>query len=89
MFHSQLPKHYWSYVVKHSIYLINYIPSLIIDNKSPFESLYEHNPNFSNLKVCCLRYASTNFPRQKFDVRVKRGVFLEYQTGTKGYLILI
>jgi len=57
--------------------------------KTPFELLHEHNPDFSNLKVFgFLSYASTNFPRQKFDVRAKRGVFLGYQTGTKGYLIL-
>jgi len=84
MFQSQLPKQYWSYAVKHAIYLINCIPSPIIDNKTPFELLHEHNPDFSNLKFFgCLSYASTNFPRQKFDVRAKRGVFLGYQTGTK------
>jgi len=79
MFQSQLPKQYWSYAVKHAIYLINRIPSPIIDNKTPFELLHEHNLDFSNLKVFgCLSYASTNFPRQKFDVRAKRGVFLGY-----------
>ena len=89
MFQSHLPKPYWSYAIKHAVYLINRTPFPIIDNKTPFEILHKHNPDFSILKVFgCLSYASTNLPRQKFDVRAKRGVFLGYQTGTKGYLIL-
>ena len=89
MFQSQLSKHYWSYAVNHTVYLINRTPSPIIENKTPFELLHKQNPNFSILKVFgCLSYDSTNLPCQKFDVHARRGVFLGYQIGTKRYLIL-
>jgi len=81
MFQSQLPKLYWSYVVKHVVYLIYRTPSSIINNKTPFEILHKHTPKFSISKVFgYLSYALTNLPCQKFDVRAKHGEFLGFQT---------
>jgi len=34
MFQSKLPKKFWSYVVLHAVYLINRIPTMILNNKS-------------------------------------------------------
>jgi hypothetical protein len=41
MFQSNLPKHFWSYAIKHVVYLINRVPSPIIKNKTPFELLFK------------------------------------------------
>jgi len=91
MFQSHLPTYFWSYVIKHVVYLINRVPSPIIGNKTPFELLFKKPPDFTMLKVFgCLCYASTHVShRHKFDPRAKRGIFLGYQTGIKGYLFLI
>ena len=35
----------------------------------------------------CLCYASTHPPCKKFDARARRGIFLGFQTRTKGYVI--
>jgi len=89
MFQSQLPKQYWSYAIKHSVYLINRVPSSIIKKQTPYELLHKNTPDFSMIKVFgSLCFASTDGLRQKFDPRSKQGVFLGFQTGTKGYVIL-
>jgi len=38
MFQSNLPNVYWSFVVLHSVYLINRLPSPVIQNKNPYET---------------------------------------------------
>ena len=69
LFQSHLPTHFWFYAIKHAIVLINPIPSLIIQNQTPFELLIAQPPDFSDLKIFgCLCYASTHvIHRQKFD----------------------
>lgn len=37
---NDLPKIFWSYAVSHAIHLINRLPSLTLQHKSPFELLY-------------------------------------------------
>ena len=44
MFQSHLPTHFWSYIIKHVVYLINRVPSPIIGNKTLFELLFKQNP---------------------------------------------
>ena len=90
MFQSNLPTQFWSYAIKHAIHLINRVPSPINWNKTPYELLHKEPPEFSMLKVFgCLCYASTHVDhRHKFDPRSRRGVFLGFQNGTKGYVIL-
>ena len=90
MFQYNLPRNFWSYAINHAIYLINRVPSRINNNKTPFELLYNKIPNFEMLKVfACLCYASTYIAhRNKFDPRSRCGVFLGFQIGMKGYIIL-
>lgn len=51
LFHGKLPKYFGSYAVLHTVYLINTLPYLVLNNKSPFEILYEQPPTFLELKV--------------------------------------
>jgi len=89
MFQSQYPKHFWSYAIKHAIYLINSIPSLVTKKQTLYELLHNQKPDVSMLKVFgSLCYASTTGPKQKFDSRSRKGFFLGYQFGIKGYIIL-
>jgi len=85
LFQSHIPNYFWSYAIKHVVFLINHVPSPIIGNKTPFELLHNHSPNFDMIKVFgCLCYASTYaIHRHKFDPRSKRGVFLGFQNGMK------
>ena len=88
LFQSNLPKIFWSYAILHAVFLINRIPTPILNNSSPFEKLYNKAPDYHDLKPFgCLCYFSTlQHNRHKFDARAKKGVFLGYKLGVKGYL---
>jgi hypothetical protein len=47
MFNMHMPKPYWDDVVLTGVYLINPMPSSILNNKSPFSLLYPGEPSFS------------------------------------------
>ena len=51
MFQSKLPKKLWSYVVLHVAFLLNRIPTKILQNKSSYEVLYGQTHDLSQLKV--------------------------------------
>jgi hypothetical protein len=40
MFQGNLPKSFWCYAATHAVFLINRLPSKVINNKSPFETLH-------------------------------------------------
>jgi len=59
-----------------------------MNNKSPFEMLYNCEPDFSDLKTFgCLCFASTlEHNRNKLDPRARKCIFLGFKIGTKGYI---
>jgi len=82
-----LPKAYWSYVV---VYLINRLPSIVINYKTPYELIYKSPPTYLNLKTFgSLCFASTlDGNRTKLELKVRKCVFLGFKTGIKGYVVL-
>lgn len=80
MFHSHIPSKFWSYAIKHAVYLINWVSSPINWNKTLFELSYKQTPKFLTLKgFGCLVYASTNTTNHhKFDPRSRCGAFLGF-----------
>lgn len=60
LFHSKLPKQYWSYAILHATYIMNRIPSPILENKSPYFITKGVLPKLNDLEVFgCLCYTST------------------------------
>lgn len=76
--------------VLHVFYLINRIPSTIINNKTPFELLFKYVPTYTHLKIfVCLRFVSNlSLNRSKFDSKALKCVFLEYPSHIKEYKVL-
>lgn len=89
LFHSNLPKSFWSYALCHAVHIINRLPTPVLQNRTPYELLYATPPTFIDLKVFgCLSYATTlTSHRQKLDPRARKCVFLGFKPGTKGYLL--
>src|SRR5690606_24744027 len=51
MFHSNVPKRFWSDAVQTACYLINRVPTKILKNMSPFEVLNKNKPHIDHLRV--------------------------------------
>lgn len=90
LFQSRLPKQYWPYAILHAAYVINCVPSPLLQNKSLFFLIHGKLPNLENLKVLrCLSQASTlQAHRSKLEPRGRKCVFLGYKTGVKGAILM-
>ncbi|CAL1397253.1 unnamed protein product [Linum trigynum] len=89
MFQSNLPTDFWGDCVKHAVYLINSVPTTVLNNLTPYEKLHNKPPDLTELRVFgCLCFASTiTSHRTKFDPRARKGVFIGFTPGIKGYRI--
>ncbi|CAN1833819.1 Retrovirus-related Pol polyprotein from transposon TNT 1-94 [Linum perenne] len=88
-FQANLPPEFWADCVRHAVFLINRVPSPVLKNKTPFEILYHKPPALEDLKVFgSLCFATTiTAQRTKFDSRARKGIFIGYTPGIKGYKI--
>jgi len=90
MFHSNIPKQFWSYAICHAVFIINRIPFAVMDFKIPYKLLYKRKLDMSVFKVFgCVCFASTiTNNRNKFDSRSRKCIFLGFENGIKGYVFL-
>ncbi|CAH9112797.1 unnamed protein product [Cuscuta epithymum] len=86
-FHAHLPIDFWGECVLTACYLINRLPSPILEYKSPYELLYNKRPNYDHLRVFgCLCYARAHGNNgDKFAQRGLKCVFLGYPYSQKGW----
>ncbi|KAI3499149.1 hypothetical protein L1887_34942 [Cichorium endivia] len=84
-----LPTRFWGECVLTAAYVINRLPSKIIENKTPFELLYGQKPKYDHMRVlgCLTYYRNTDTKGDKLEPRGKPGIFVGYPHGTKGYKI--
>ncbi|RVW31459.1 Retrovirus-related Pol polyprotein from transposon TNT 1-94 [Vitis vinifera] len=92
LFQRNVPKSYWEEVVLTAIYMINRIPSRVLDSKSPVEILKSFYPHFKTSNGLTPRvFGCTAFVhvhsqhRDKLDSRVIKCVFFGYSSTQKGY----
>ena len=69
---------------------MNRLPSKAIQNKTPFEVLYQKPPTYSHLRSFgCLCYPTTlKTHKDKFEPRSVPHIFIGYPFNTKGYKVL-
>ena len=79
LFQSKLPLKFWGDCVLTATHIINRLPTVLLQNKSPFEVLYGKMPSFDHLRVFgCLCYMSTTKQgRDKFQPTALPCVFLD------------
>ena len=89
MFQSHLPKSFWGHSLLMATFIINRLPTKLLDWKTPFELLYKKKPNYEVFKTFgCLCYATNTKPnKDKFSPRAMKCIFLGYQLGHKGFKV--
>lgn len=74
--------------IQATVYVLNRLPSRILDGKSPFELLSGREPSFTHLRVfVCLCYATNVLKEDKFVVWSRKAVLMGYSTPQKGYIL--
>lgn len=86
-----VPLNYWQYALDRAIYLINCMPTKVLDHhSSPFQLLFNKIPQYLNLKV----FGSLCFPFlrpyncHKIQFRSSPCLFLGYSNSNYGYRCL-
>jgi histone deacetylase 1/2 len=55
--HASIPLKFWDEAFLTAVFLINRLPSKVIDNQTPFEHLFLENPRLylsTSIRVCCV-----------------------------------
>lgn len=84
---SHLPPKYWVEACLTAIFLINRMPTPIIQYSTPFTKLFKAKPDYYTLRV----FACACYPllcldtKHKLEFKSKQCIFLGYSSNHKGY----
>ncbi|CAL9000577.1 unnamed protein product [Prunus brigantina] len=87
MLQMNVPKKFWSQGVLTAAYVINRLPSRVLDYKSPLEVLKGRKIDLSHLRIfgCVCFVHIQGLHRDKFDSRAAKCFFMGYSSTQKGY----
>lgn len=88
--HASMPLRFWDEAFLTAAYLVNRLPTRVIDNLSPLERPFNVPPNYSMLKIfgCACWPHLRPYNKHKLEFRSKPCVFLGYSSLHKGYKCL-
>jgi hypothetical protein len=91
LYHAKLPLYLWAEAVAAVVYCRNRSPTSSLKGVTPFEKFFTVKPNVEHLRVFgCAAYVHVpDQLRRKLDPKSKKGVFVGYPEGSKGYKIFI
>ena len=90
MAHSRMPLKYWVESFRTATFLINQMPSKILNNESPWQKLFGKAPDYTNLRsfgCACFPFLRP-YNSHRLQFRSTECVFLGYSPNHKGYRCL-
>ncbi|GKA05723.1 ribonuclease H-like domain-containing protein [Tanacetum coccineum] len=63
-----IPLRFWTECVLTATYLINRLPSSVLNGKSPYEMIYKNHPNRSHIKFGCIVFAFYSQFKVKYGI---------------------
>ncbi|KAJ0580159.1 putative RNA-directed DNA polymerase [Helianthus annuus] len=90
LFHAQVPPKYWVDAFSSAVFIINRLPSKLLQGVSPFEILYHHVPNYDFFRPfgCRVFPCLRDYAPHKLSPRSIACVFIGYCSKYKGYKCL-
>ena len=87
---AHLPLSFWDYVVVSNVYLINRLPTPLLNGDIPYQKLFNKIPDYKFLKVfgCSWFPLLCPYNTYKFEPRSQKCIFLGYSMSHKGYRCL-
>ncbi|XP_074356351.1 putative mitochondrial protein AtMg00710 [Apium graveolens] len=74
-----LPKKLWAEAANTSVYLLNRLPTSVLQKKTPYEAWYGFKPDMHDIKIfgcLCFSYVPQE-KRDKLDKKAEAGVLLD------------
>ena len=85
---SSVPSTFWVEALSTTVYLINRLPSRVLDFASPYYRLYHHHPSYLDMHtfgcVCFVHFPSQE--RHKLSAQSVKCAFMGYSISHKGYV---
>ncbi|GJV27187.1 putative RNA-directed DNA polymerase [Tanacetum coccineum] len=89
IFQGGIPLRFWSDYILTVVYLINRLPSSVLNGLSHFELVYKKKPNLSHLRSFgCLCFSAILNNHDKMSFRSEKCVLIVYSTNKKAYKLL-
>ncbi|CAH9055335.1 unnamed protein product [Cuscuta epithymum] len=88
LFQMNVPKHFWADAVSTACFLINRMPSTVLDGKTPYQCLFPNNELFPippKIFGCTCFVRNVNPHLTKLDPKSLKCIFLGYSRVQKGY----
>ena len=87
---ASMPLKFWDEAFLTATYLINILPSKVINFDTPFQRLFKENPNYKSLRIfgCACWPNLRPYNTRKLSFRSTRCVFLGYSPLHKGFKCL-
>ena len=88
--HSNLPQIFWEDAFLIAVFIINRLPTPILNHKSSYEMVHHQKPDYNFLRTfecACWPYLRP-YNRHKLDFRSKNCIFIGYSIGHRGYKCL-
>ena len=88
--HATVPLKFWDDAFLTAVFIINRLPTLVLNNDSPFFRLFNTKPDYTFLRTFGCAYWPNLRPynTKKLQFRSKQCVFLGYSNLHKGYKCL-